>query len=95
MKRRGTTLQDYYLVDIRHEKVSPFVNFEIILSLFCFILEPLTNKDCKTWSSMINLWIDSGTCQKQRILLSARPRFNYNCLELSKENALRNMMLSH
>ena len=28
MKRRGTTQQDN-LVDIRHEKVSPFVKFEI------------------------------------------------------------------
>ena len=27
--------------------------------------------------------------------VSARPRFNYNYLELSKENVLRNMMLSH
>ena len=46
MKRRGTTLQDYNLVDIRHEKVSPFVKFEIILLLLCFLLDPLTNKHC-------------------------------------------------
>ena len=46
MKRRGTTLQDYNLVDIRHEKVSPFVKFEIILPLLCFLLDPLTNKHC-------------------------------------------------
>ena len=76
-------------------KVSPFVKFEIILPLLCFLLDLLTNKHCRTWSSMINLWIDSRTCQKWRILLSARPRFNYNYLELSKENVLRNMMLSH
>ena len=31
--RRGTTLQDYHLVDIRDEKVSPFVKFETILPL--------------------------------------------------------------
>ena len=31
--RRGTTLQDYDLVDIRDEKASPFVKFEIILPL--------------------------------------------------------------
>ena len=62
--RRGTTLQDYHLVDIRHEKVSPFVKFEIILPLLCFLLDPLTNKHCRTWSSVINLWIDSRTCQK-------------------------------
>ena len=64
MKRRGTTLQDYNLVDIRHEKVSLFVKFEIILLLLCFLLEPLTNKHCGTWSSMINFSIDSRTCQK-------------------------------
>ena len=36
MKRRETTLQDHNLVDIKHEKVSPFVKFEIILSLLYF-----------------------------------------------------------
>ena len=40
MKPRGTTLQDYNLVDIRNERVSPFVKFEIILSLLCFLLDP-------------------------------------------------------
>ena len=49
---------------IRDEKVSPFAKFEIILPLLCFLLDPLTNKHCKAWSSMINLWIDSRTCQK-------------------------------
>ena len=77
-ERRGTTLQDSHLDDTRDEKVSPFVKFEMILPLFCFLLDPLTNKHCSTWSSMINLWIDYRTCQKQRILLSVRPRFNYN-----------------
>ena len=46
MKIRGTTIQDYNLIDIRHEKVSPFVKFEIILPLLCFLLDPLTNKHC-------------------------------------------------
>ena len=32
IKQRRTTLQDYNLVDIRHEKVCPFVKFEIILT---------------------------------------------------------------
>ena len=50
MKRRGTTLQNYNLADIRHEKVFPFVKFEIILPLFCFLLVPLTKKHCRTWS---------------------------------------------
>ena len=79
---------------IRDEKVSPFVKFELILPFLCFLLYPLRNKHCRTWSSMINLWIDSRTCEKQRILLIARLRPN-NYLELSEENALRNMMLSH
>ena len=92
---RGTTLQDYSLVDIRHEKVSPFLKFEMTLSLLCFLLDPLTNKHYRTRSSMMNLWIDSRTCQKQIILLSTKPRYNYNYLELSKENVLRNMILSH
>ena len=52
---KGATLLDYNLVDIRHEKVSSLVKFEIILPLLCFSLGPLTNKHCKTWSSMINL----------------------------------------
>ena len=34
-------MQDYHLVDIRHEKVSPFVKFEIILTLLCFFIRPL------------------------------------------------------
>ena len=37
-------MQDYHLVDIRYEKVSPFVKFEIMLPLLCFLLDPLTNK---------------------------------------------------
>ena len=65
--RRGATLWGYsqeHLVVIKDEKVSPFVKFEIMLPLLCFLLDPLTNKHCRTWSSMINLWIDSRTCQK-------------------------------
>ena len=48
----------------RDEKVSPFVKFEIIPPLPCFLLDPFTNKHCRTWSPMIYLWIDSSTCQK-------------------------------
>ena len=65
--KEGGTLWDYpqeHLVVIRDEKVSPFVKFEIILPLLCFLLDPLTNKHCRTWSSMINLWIGSKNCQK-------------------------------
>ena len=45
-------------------KVSPFVKFEIILPLLCFLLDHLTNKHCRALSSMINLWKDSRTCRK-------------------------------
>ena len=67
--RRGTTLWYYpqeYLVVIRDEKVSvsPFVKFEKILPLLYFLLDRCTNKHCRTWSSMINFWIDSRTYQK-------------------------------
>ena len=44
--------------------ISPFLKLEIILPLLCFLLDPLTDKQWRTWSSMINLWIDSRTCQK-------------------------------
>ena len=49
--RMGTTLWDYpqkYLVPIWDEKVSPFVKFEIILPILCFLLDPLTNKHIRT-----------------------------------------------
>ena len=58
--RRETASWDYpqeYLIVIRDEKVSPFVKFGIIVPLLCFLLDPFTNKHCKAWSSMINLWI--------------------------------------
>ena len=55
---------------------SSFVKFEIILLLLCCLLDPLTNKHCRAWSSMINLWIHYRVCQKYRILLSARQSFN-------------------
>ena len=79
---------------IKYEKVSPFVKFEKILLLFCCLLDSLTYKHCRAWSSMINCWIDSRTCQKYKILLSARQRSN-NYLEFSNENVMGNMMLSH
>ena len=59
--RRVTALLEYtleYLVLIRDEKVNPFVKFEIIVTLLCFLLDFLTKKHCRPWSSMINLWID-------------------------------------
>ena len=83
--RRGATLWDYqeHLVIMRDGKVCSFVKFEIILPLLCCLLDPFTNKHCRAWSSMIDLWIDSRACQKYRILLSARQRSN-NYSELSK-----------
>ena len=42
-----------YLFVIRDEKVSPFMKFEIIVPLLCFLLDPLTNRHCIAWSSMI------------------------------------------
>ena len=63
-------------------------------TLTLLLIRPLTNKYCRAWSSMINLWIDSRTCQKYGILLSARQRSN-DYLELPKENVLENMLLSH
>ena len=54
-------------------KVSPFVKLEIILPLFCFLLDPLLkSKHCRAWSSIINLWIDLRTYQKKKFLLTAR-----------------------
>ena len=49
-------------------KVPLFVKFERILSLLCFLSGPLINKHCRTWISMINLWIDSKTCQLSRLM---------------------------
>ena len=66
-RARGAYCAHYlqeHLVVIRDWKVSPFVKFEIILPLFFFLLYPLTNNHCRSWSSIINLWIDTRTCQK-------------------------------
>ena len=63
-----------HLAVTRDEKL--FVKYEIILPLLCFLLDHFTNKHSRTWSCMINLWIDSRTYQKQRILLSKRSSFH-------------------
>ena len=83
-----------HLVVIRNEKFCPFVKSEIILPFLYCLLDTLTNKHCRACRSMENLWIDSRTCRKYRILLSERSRSN-NYVELSKENVLGNMMLLH
>ena len=97
--KRGATLWYYtqeHLVFIRDEKVSLFVKFEIILTPFpLFLFNPLTDNHCRTWSSMIILWIDSRTRQKYRMLLSTRKRSNnYSWLTPFKRKCFGNMMLS-
>ena len=65
--KKGAILWDYpqeHLVVIRDENFFSFVKFEIILALLCYLLDPLTNKHCRTWSLVINLLIDSRTFQK-------------------------------
>ena len=82
------------LVVIRDEKVCAFVKFEIIVPLLFYLLDPLTNKHCRTWSSMINLWIDSGPVKSTESCCQQGKGLR-NYLELSKENVLGNIMLSH
>ena len=48
-------MQDYNLVDIRHEKVSPYVKFEIILPLLCFFLDPLTTHPARRRRSDVSV----------------------------------------
>ena len=77
--RRESALCDEsqeHLAVTKDEKFCPFVKFEIILLLFCCFLDLLTIKHCRSWSSMINLWIYPRTCQKYGILLSARQTSN-------------------
>ena len=73
--KKGYLLWDYTqenMVDIRDEKVSPFVKFEIILPPpppspappFAFLWDPLRNKHCRKWNFIINFRIDSRTYQK-------------------------------
>ena len=64
--RKGTALWDYPQENICDKTLKSLfcVKFEIILPLLYFLLDPLTNKHYRTWSSMINLWIYSSTCQK-------------------------------
>ena len=47
-------MKNYHLVDIRDEKVSPFGKFEIILALFCFLLDPLTNKGMEFYDKLVD-----------------------------------------
>ena len=58
-KKRGHIVRypQEHLVVMRDEKVSPFVKFEIIQPLLCFLSDPLTNKHCRIWSPIINLCI--------------------------------------
>ena len=89
-------MQDYHLVDIRHEKVSPFVKFEIILPLLCFLLDPLTNKHCMQDMEFHDKLVDrfQGLSKVKNPAVS-NGLIIYNYLEFSKQNVLRNMPLSH
>ena len=49
-----------------------FWKFEIILPVRCCLVEPLTNKCCRTWSSMINSWIDYRACQKNLVFTKGK-----------------------
>ena len=53
-------------------KKFPFAKFEIIPPFLCYLLEPLTNKSSMTWSSMINLWIDSRTCTTNPVITKGK-----------------------
>ena len=73
--KREAALWDYpqeHLVVVREEKTCPFVKFEMILPLLCCLLDPFTNKHCRAWSSIINLWTDSRTCQKNPAVSKAK-----------------------
>ena len=77
-KKRGHIVRfsQEHLVVIKDEKVYHFVKFEIILSFPCCLVDPIPIKHYRARSTMINLWIDSRTCHKYRILLSATQNFN-------------------
>ena len=47
-----------HLVVIRNEKISPVVKFEIILTLLCFLLDPLTKKHLKSCESSNRLFFN-------------------------------------
>ena len=65
-------LRVYTWLSEKKKKGCPFLKFEIILPLLCRLSDSLTNKHYRVCISMINLGIDSRTCQKCRILMSAR-----------------------
>ena len=54
-----------------------FVKFEIILPILYFLLDPLTNKHCKKWSPITNLWRDSR--QGSTIIIKLPYLISYVC----------------
>ena len=58
------------------------------------LLDPLTNKHCRAWIFMINWTIDSGPAKSTESCCQLGKGLK-NYLELSKENVLGNVMLSH
>ena len=58
-----TSKSNWFLQETK--KVSPFVKFEKILPLLCYLSDPTTNNYISVRRSLINknLWIDSRMCQ--------------------------------
>ena len=56
------------------KKVSPFVKFEIIPPLLCYLSDPIRNNYIRVRRSMINkiLWIDSRMCRKTPLVTAGK-----------------------
>ena len=56
------------------KKVSPFVKFEIIPFLLCYLSDSITNNYIRIRRSMINriLWIDSIMCEKTPLVTTGK-----------------------
>ena len=56
------------------KKVSPFVRFEIILPLLCYLSDPTTNNYISVRRSITNkiLWIDSRMCQMTSLVTAGK-----------------------
>ena len=71
--KKGDHIARLSLVWYKRWKSLSFCEIWNMLPVLCFLLDPLTNKHSRTWSSMINLWIDSkskeSSCQKGQGLI--------------------------
>ena len=70
------------------------MKFEIILPLLCFLFDPLTKalQDMEFYDKLVDRFQDPSKVKNRA---AVRSRCNNNYLKLSKENVLRNIMLSH